>query len=224
MNSHRLAPALVLSVFAACGSETPPTAADGGQADAAPPADAGVRALCPMLEAPACDRSMACGASQPAPNDCAGCRPRFEKPCNFGACETLTNPVTIVNVFADITQVRGAIRSFVITGLSAETAGGLPLTCMDLTKATDPVSIDEPCVTVLDSRTYNLGELNPTGEIYPVILSNFPTSAPAVILVQAFDGMRGNGTLIGHTCVDMAADMPATNDRINLDGRSIVRL
>ncbi len=225
MTSRTLSIALALcsSWAAACGSDPVDPGADGGVADAAAiPPDGGVRALCPALESPQCTNAAACGTAVPGPNDCAGCRQHYAAACTFGACTTPDTPVTVVNVYSDITQVRGVIRSFVITGLAAETAGGLPITCADVLAGT--VTVDEPCATVLDSRTYDLGELRPTGEVYPVILSRFPTSANAVILVQAFGAARGNGALVGHTCVELAAGTQATNDRIDLDGRAIRRL
>lgn len=209
-------------VLAACGSDPITPGADGGVADAAEPSDGGVRALCPMLQAPACGNAAACGMATDPVNGCAGCRPHYAAACTFGACTTPTDPVAIVNVFTDITQVRGSIRSFVVTGIAAETAGGRKLTCEDVL-AGDP-GIDEACMTVLDSRAYDLGELRPTGETYPVILSRFPTSADAVILVQAFADTRGNGALIGHTCAMLPAGMAATNNRIDLDGKQVKRL
>lgn len=227
--TSRISLALLLctTFAAACGSDPVAPGADGGFADAAEiPPDGGVRALCPMLQAPQCDKAETCGAPIAPPNDCAGCRPHYASTCSFGACVTPDNPVALLNVYADITQVRGSIRSFVVTGVAAETAGGLPLTCMDLINAdaTARVSIDDPCVSILDSRTYDLGELNPTGEVYPVILSRFPTSAAALILVQVFAGNRGNGALIGHTCAPLQAGMAPVNNRIDLDGRTITRL
>lgn len=218
-----LALCLTVSGSWACGSDDPPTGVDGGTADGAVAADGGVRALCPMLEAPQCTAAATCGAAATAPNDCAGCRPHYEIPCSFGACTELSDPVALLNVVTDITNVIGAVRSFVITGVAAETAGGLALSCADLLGG-GTVSLDQPCMTILDSRTYDLGELHPSGNIYPVVLSRFPTSARALILIQAFADARGNGALVGHTCVEMQAGQAITNNRIDLDGMTIQRL
>lgn len=222
MTLRSLSALVLVLAAAACGSDPVNPGADGGVADAAEPADGGVRALCPMLQAPACTNAAACGAATDPVNGCAGCRPHYAAACTFGTCTTPADPVAIVNVFTDITQVRGSIRSFVITGIAAETAGGKKLTCEEVL-AGDP-GIDETCLTVLDSRAYDLGELRPTGETYPVILSRFPTSADALLLVQAFADTRGNGALVGHTCAPLAAGTAAMNNRIDLDGKQVKRL
>lgn len=222
--NFRASLALLLSL-AACGSDPVTPGPDAGAADAAPiPVDAGVRALCPMLQAPQCTKAEDCGAATPAPADCTACRARYAKTCGFGACQTPDTPAVLVSVAADVTEVRGAMpRSFVLTAVDGETAGGLELTCADLTA--DTVSLSDACVTVMEARRWNLAELRPTGEIYTLFSSNFPTSKRALFMVEAFAEPLGNGMRLGVACAELPALAPQdANGRVNISAGTIHRL
>jgi len=212
--------------LAACGTEMPPVGAgDASVTVDASPVDSGVRALCPMLAMPECSKSEDCKMPKPAtPAMCPSCKPFYnEELCAFGACQVLENKTALAVAYVNIDQVRNAIRSFLLTIVAGETAGGLVLSCDDIKNGV--VSIDDPCVTVVDSRTFTLAEANPSGSIYGPYSSMYPTSARNLFVVRGYSEVLGQGNAVGFACGEAAAGiMPvAPAMKVELDLGMLVR-
>jgi hypothetical protein len=207
--------ALCLVALAGCGGGD--GGADAGVGDGAVATDGGMRALCPMLEAPACRRASECGTEDEEPSQatCAACIKTNASACVFGACQQ-TPPLMVADrhdVIFDARDVAARVQSFHQLAITATSAGGLVRTCEDVYE--NRVALDEPCNNVVESRLRTKAEGQPSGTVYTVSFSRFPSSLRTLFIVYGYDSADTSGTRIGVSC--------AVHD-VGAPGSGIVRM
>lgn len=181
----------------ACGDSAGPE--DSGVGEDALAVDAGVRALCPVDDNPACASAEICGTPGSVPANCPFCPPYNPALCALG-CQTppllnVADTHTVSFVARDLT---GTPESFGGLVLAEETAGGRYLTCQDIYADAARSLIREPCVNVLDARWADAQR--ESADTFRVSFSRFASDLPVLFVIYAFSTDRAEGTPIGVSC------------------------
>jgi len=176
---------VVIGLLVACSSGTDEDGMDAMVPDTGPPPDGGVRALCPMLEAPQCAEAATCGEVLPRQSNCIGCFEYNRSLCTFGACETPalladSNRVTLrFNVEGALSN---RVQSFASIALASETAGGASISC-DGVYAED-VELGDRCYNIVDSRGFPAAIV---GDTYQAFFSRLPTERRVLLVLRGYE-------------------------------------
>lgn len=188
---------LLALAFCACGDAAGPE--DAGIRDDAALVDAGVRALCPVDDNPACDKAETCGPPGSVPANCPFCPAYNPALCALG-CQTpallaAADTHTLSFVARDLTATPESFGGLV---LAEETAGGRYLTCQDIYADAERGLIREPCVNILDARGAEAQREN--ADTFRVSFSRFASDLPVLFVIYAFSTDRAEGVPIGVSC------------------------
>lgn len=179
--------------------------------DAMVPSDGGVRAFCPALAAPMCERASACGTMDKDPTQmtCAACQKTNVSICAFGACAKpdLLQAGDPYNIAFDIVDVQ-RVQSFHQVVIAAESAGGLVQTCADVMKA--GFDLAAPCNNILDSRMRARNDINPAGTVVTLTHTRFPSGIRAIFLVYGYASSDTSGAAIGLACAEETIGAPGS--------------
>jgi hypothetical protein len=181
----------------ACGDSGGPD--DAGAGVDVTPADAGVRALCPVDTNPPCVAAETCGTTGSVPANCPFCPPYNPALCALGCQTPALLETADTQTVSFVAQALGATpESFGGLVLATETAGGRYLTCQDVYDDAARALIVEPCVNVLDSRWADAQREG--ADTYRVSFSRFASELPVLFVIYAFSTDRAEGVPIGVAC------------------------
>jgi hypothetical protein len=198
---------LAAIVLLGCNSGTDDDPFDASVTDNGPPPDGGVRALCPMLEAPECMNASTCGEVIGKQSNCNGCFAYSHSLCTFGACETPpvlanSNPV---NIFFNVEgALASRLMSFASAALAAETAGGAAVSCADVYAG--EVDPNDGCYNIVDSRGFPTAIV---GDSYQTFFSRLPANRKVLLLLWGYqEEVASMGEPIGISCTEYDVGMP----------------
>jgi hypothetical protein len=192
---------LAVIVGLGCNSGTDDDPIDASVTDNGPPPDGGVRALCPMLEAPECTSATTCGEVINRQSNCTGCFDYSHSLCRFGACETpaglaASNPVTLY--FNVEGALASRVMSFATAGIAAETAGGAAISCAEVYAG--DVDLTDGCYNIVDSGGYAAVIV---GDAYRALFSRLPTERKVLLVVRGYEqDLDSMGEPIGISCTE----------------------
>jgi hypothetical protein len=157
---------------------------DSGPNDSGPPPDSGVRATCPMLEAPQCMNAAGCGEVIPK-GECTECYDYSHALCTFGACETpellaASNPVRVFFTVEGALAPR--VSGFVRAAIAAETSGGASVSCTEVYAG--EVDLTRDCYNIVDSSRFSVAMV---GDTYQVFFSGLPTERKVLLLLWGYE-------------------------------------
>lgn len=192
---------------AGCSGDEPLPDAGMVNPDAAPPADAGVRALCPIPENnPACQDSSECGEVRSVPSNCEFCSQRQSSDflCKLGQCEEppILDGTQSMEFNFNAPDLEQFIESFVRVAVTSETSGGDAITCeMVLAEQLD---LTQACYNVIDIRFNMAGDA--VAGAYKLLFSRIPSGQRTLLVVYAFGEEGAMGAPIGVSCAEV--DVP----------------
>lgn len=186
--------------------------------DAGVVVDAGVRALCPPPEqAPRCHTASDCQDDRTKPPRCEFCVPANDAICRMGRCETpprLEQAQSILFSF-NAPDLVNELATFARFAVTAETSGGLEITCADVLSGT--VDWSEQCYNVIDSRANDRGETS--GGSFTVLFSRIPAGQKTLFVVYGFEEDDAAGAPIGVACeAHMVPEAGATSSMTEVSG------
>lgn len=207
----RSTPVALLALTLGCGSTTETPDAGMVQMDAMVATDGGVRAFCPALAAPMCERANACGTMDKDPTQmtCVACKKTNASICAFGACAqpALLEAGDPYNISFDIVDVQ-RVQSFHQVVIAAKSAGGLVQTCADVMGA--GFDLAAPCNNVLDSRMRARNDINPAGTVVTLTHTRFPSGIRAIFLIHGYASADTSGAPIGLACAEETIGAPGS--------------
>jgi hypothetical protein len=197
----------LLVLLGACGDSTT-THPDAAVAeDASPPGDGGVRALCPALAAPECTSAAECSTAISPPTGCVACPRSYAALCAFGACNA--PPLLMVTDRQDLIQNVGPYRGMIgllrAAAVAAETAGGATIGCPQIYDRS--ITLDDPCLNVLDSRRLLPDPLRPD-DVYTIPLSRFASGQRTLFVAHVHTSTDGRDNPLAFSCTEAQVGAP----------------
>jgi hypothetical protein len=197
-----------LVICAGCGSDPAPV--DGGvePPDSGPPPDGGIRALCPALAEPACQRASDCGEEDRPVTMCPTCPSYNHGVCTFGACASLEflgsgDPHGVRLSAAGFTA---RVQSFTMVTIVPETSGGQAVTCADVYEGR--VSLTDGCYNIVDVRRFQVADLTPMGDVYTLTTTQLPARTPLLFVVHGYEARDTTGAPIAVSCTAYPGSEP----------------
>ena len=198
---------VLIGLLVGCSSGDDEGGMDAMVPDNGPPPDGGVRALCPMLEAPECMAAATCGEVLTKQSNCSGCFDYSRSLCTFGACESPATlmPGNPVNMrFTVEGALSSRVRSFASVGVAAESAGGAPVACPEVYAG--DVDLMNGCYNVVDSRGFAAAIV---GDAYQAFFSRLPTERKVLLLIRGYEeDLDSMGEPIGISCTELDVGGP----------------
>jgi hypothetical protein len=203
----RVSSFLLMGLLVGCSSGTDDEPMDASMPDNGPPPDGGVRALCPMLEAPECMGADTCGEVRGPQSNCSGCFTYNQSLCSFGACESPAllaagNPVNMR--FTVEGALASRVRSFASIAIAEETAGGATVSCAEV--YAEDVDLTNGCYNIVDSRGFQAAIV---GDAYPATFSRLPTERKVLLVIRGYEeDLDSMGEPIGISCTELDVGGP----------------
>lgn len=154
----------------------------------------------------ACQRAADCEPDLPPPTNCEGCVAYNRTLCGDRICRSppILDGTDLYNVVVTLAPGLPPLESFSTFAIAAQTAGGARLGCAALRR--DPNLLGNPCLNVLESRAYSLGQ---SGQSFAVGFVGFPGGEPTLFVVRGHTEVQARGDPVATSCTEVDVALPS---------------
>lgn len=166
----------------------------------------------------ACARAADCQPDLLPPTNCEGCVSYNRSLCADGSCREppILDGTDLYNVVVTLAPALPPLESFSTFAIAAATAGGARLGCAELRD--DPGLLSNPCINVLESRAYSLGQ---SGQSFAVGFVGFPGGERTLFLIRGHTQVQARGEPVATSCTEVEVGLPSGQGPYYIAGETL---